>query len=250
MALHQLSIPVGDSSQPANLAKRLIGIEGPYHFESTTAQHEYLSNFNIRPNLPGGIEYKNAFDSLGTIGRGNHFAEFLRLSEIRDQDTATQLGLDTSRLLLLVHSGSRDVGQHILDRFSSIEGKYLLEETEEAKNYMQEHNQAVNWAKANRKLIAKRVLSALGQDDIEGSKQLLDVSHNYVERRRMSNKLWDADTNEEVYVWMHRKGAASTFDGPVVIPGSRGARSYLVMPEGDGVLNGVCASPLPNQSKC
>jgi len=31
-------------------------------------------------------------------------------------------------------------------------------------------------------------------------------------------------------LWLHRKGAAPTDLGPIVIPGSRGALSYLVLP--------------------
>ena len=38
----------------------------------------------------------------------------------------------------------------------------------------------------------------------------------------------------EIPCWLHRKGAALSDAGPVVIPGSRGARSYLVLPVGDG----------------
>jgi len=33
--------------------------------------------------------------------------------------------------------------------------------------------------------------------------------------------------------WLHRKGAAPADKGPVVIPGSRGSLSYLVMPRND-----------------
>ena len=34
-------------------------------------------------------------------------------------------------------------------------------------------------------------------------------------------------------LWLHRKGAAPSNKGLVVIPGSRGARTYLVQPTGD-----------------
>lgn len=46
--------------------------------------------------------------------------------------------------------------------------------------------------------------------------RLSDVCHNWVERREMG--------------WVHRKGAAPSTAGAVVIPGSRGAFSYLVRP--------------------
>src|SRR5262245_2903216 len=35
-------------------------------------------------------------------------------------------------------------------------------------------------------------------------------------------------------LWLHRKGAAPSDHGPLVIPGSRGTFSYLVQPTGDG----------------
>lgn len=238
MALHQLSIPVGKESQPAAIAKRLVGIEGPYCFENTAAQQDYLATFGVIPDLPGGTSYPTAFTSLGTIGRGNHFAEFLKISEIRDEETANSLGLNSSCLLLLVHSGSRDVGQYVLDNFSNTQNKHLPQSSQEAQEYVKHHDQAVNWARANRALIAKRVLSALRQEEVEDSTRILDVTHNFVEKRILSSKLWDEEEPRGAEVWIHRKGAASTFDGPVVIPGSRGARSYLVMPEGDGIYNG------------
>jgi len=53
---------------------------------------------------------------------------------------------------------------------------------------------------------------------------VLDVCHNSV----------TAKQHEGHTCWLHRKGAAPSDQGPVVIPGSRGALSYLVLPLGDG----------------
>lgn len=39
-------------------------------------------------------------------------------------------------------------------------------------------------------------------------------------------------------MWIHRKGAAPSDRGPLVIPGSRGTRSYVVVPQGDQEMNG------------
>ena len=38
-------------------------------------------------------------------------------------------------------------------------------------------------------------------------------------------------------VWLHRKGAVAAKAGPLVIPGSRGALSYIVKPVGDGAVH-------------
>ena len=77
---------------------------------------------------------------------------------------------------------------------------------------IQRHNQAVNWACLNREIIAKRFLGALGL----GGSRVLDITHNSVTPHQGG--------------WLHRKGAAPSDKGAVVIPGSRGTHSYLVMP--------------------
>jgi release factor H-coupled RctB family protein len=82
--------------------------------------------------------------------------------------------------------------------------------------YLRAHDRAVRWAIANRALIAHRVarlIGALGTC-------MLDACHNYVEARQLDGRR----------CWLHRKGATPATVGPVVIPGSRGTWSYLVVP--------------------
>ena len=57
----------------------------------------------------------------------------------------------------------------------------------------------------------------------EGTR-LVDICHNWVEPV-------DLDTCR---CWLHRKGAAPSTAGPVIIPGSRGAFTYLVAPNNPG----------------
>jgi release factor H-coupled RctB family protein len=57
-----------------------------------------------------------------------------------------------------------------------------------------------------------------------GGDRILDVCHNQVEQRPPGGSA----------CWIHRKGAAPSTDGPVLIPGSRGAMSYLVAPKEGG----------------
>jgi release factor H-coupled RctB family protein len=52
--------------------------------------------------------------SLGTIGGGNHFAEFQAIDQVVDNMAFEALDLDKKQLQLLVHSGSRGLGQSIL----------------------------------------------------------------------------------------------------------------------------------------
>ncbi len=60
--------------------------------------------------------------ALGTIGGGNHFAELQQVETVFDQAALHALGLDADRLQLLVHSGSRGLGQAILQEHVSLHG--------------------------------------------------------------------------------------------------------------------------------
>ncbi len=57
--------------------------------------------------------------ALGTIGAGNHFAEFQAIETVYDQAALQQLGLDSRYLQLLVHSGSRAWGRQFCRNISA-----------------------------------------------------------------------------------------------------------------------------------
>ncbi|RKG93117.1 RNA ligase RtcB family protein [Corallococcus sp. CA053C] len=159
--------------------------------------------------------------ALGTVGGGNHFAEVQRVETVHDARVFEALGLRAERLLLLVHSGSRGLGEAILrthvDRHAA---GGLAADTDEARAYLERHDGAVTWARANRALVAERTLQGIGAT----GRRVLDVCHNSVTVRHAEGRV----------AWLHRKGAAPWDEGPVVIPGSRGALSYLVLPVGTG----------------
>jgi len=157
-------------------------------------------------------------DALGTIGGGNHFAELLRFEQVFDADLFAELNLDAQTVQLMVHSGSRGLGQAILDRHRARHNVGALATgTPDCTAYLAEHDDAVRWAELNRTVIADRFLDRLGT---EGAR-LLDICHNSVTPHRGG--------------WLHRKGAAPADKGLVVIPGSRGDMTYLVRPSsGDG----------------
>jgi release factor H-coupled RctB family protein len=168
--------------------------------------------------------------TLGTIGGGNHFAELQQVHEIADPDAlaALGLGIDKDRLLLLVHSGSRGLGESVLREHAARHGAAgLVADSEEARGYLSRHDHAVRWAQANRALIAGRFLGLLGAAG-QPALPLVDVCHNSVTPAQVGG----------CSCWLHRKGAAPSDKGPVVIPGSRGTLSYLVLPEGDGEAAG------------
>jgi release factor H-coupled RctB family protein len=165
--------------------------------------------------------------SLGTIGGGNHFAELQVVHEINDLEAAKALGIDPEVAYVLVHSGSRGLGQTVLQKHLNQQAKSCIPTTaasEEGQTYLVGQNLAVRYAKANRELIAERFANGLGGNPTG----ILDICHNFVEPRSTGGDM----------VWIHRKGAAPSDRGAVVIPGSRGSYSYVVMPIGDGLANG------------
>lgn len=178
---------------------------------------EYVSDFLAEQKLES-----TKFDSaLGTIGGGNHFAEVQTVEQALDAAEFKKLGLGKQQLVVLVHSGSRGLGEsilraHVEEHF----GNGVQAESFAAEEYLRGHDYAVRWAKANRELIARRFVTALGAE----AERLWDGCHNSIIRR---------DSDGEA-VWVHRKGAVAADGDFVVIPGSRGSLSYLVKPISDG----------------
>lgn len=163
--------------------------------------------------------------AMGTIGGGNHFAELQIIDSVEDEAAFEALGLEASRLVLTVHSGSRGLGEEILRAHTGVFGNRGLDETApEAKTYLAEHDYAVRWAVANRALIAHRFLDIIGAGE---TRRVLDLCHNSVV----------PCTDGGGACWLHRKGAAPGDQGPLVIPGSRGAYSFLAVPTGDQTEN-------------
>jgi release factor H-coupled RctB family protein len=162
------------------------------------------------------------FDSdLGTIGGGNHFAEIQAVEKVHDAVAFKHTGIGKEQLVILVHSGSRGMGESILRaHVNECRASGVAAESFAGEEYLNGHNHAVRWAKANRALIAKRFASKLGAE----AECVWDGCHNSITRH---------ESDDEV-VWVHRKGAVAADNEFVVIPGSRGSFSYIVKPTGDG----------------
>ncbi|HYH99243.1 RNA ligase RtcB family protein [Hyalangium sp.] len=195
-------------AKPERWAARL-DLDGPWEGNTTAFLAEQ------------GVESAGFEEALGTVGGGNHFAEVQRVDEVHDAETFASLGLREDRLLLLVHSGSRGLGEATLRTHVDRHGASgLADDSDDARAYLKRHDHAVEWGRANRALIAQRMLDGIGST----GRRVLDVCHNSVVSREV----------EGCTCWLHRKGAAPSDQGPVVIPGSRGALSYLVLPVGEG----------------
>ncbi|XVJ68715.1 MAG: RNA ligase RtcB family protein [Rhizobacter sp.] len=189
------------------LEKRVGNIDGP--MDDDVARAEAMTTWGV---LPGDHD-----SSLGTIGGGNHFAEFQQVDTVFDAAALEALGINVRCLQLLVHTGSRGLGERVLRAHVDAFGHHGLEAgTAAASDYLAQHDAALRYAQCNRALVAQRLL---GHVRAQGQ-QVLDVHHNFVTR---------ADIHGQSG-WLHRKGATPSDAGPVLIPGSRGDFSYLVRP--------------------
>ncbi len=159
--------------------------------------------------VDGGIPAGHR-DGLGTVGRGNHFVELARIDDVRDHGHAARLGLSGGDLVLIVHSGSRGLGERILREHTEVHGAGPAPDPDA---YLARHDEAVAWGHLNRRLIATRVARALGGDIADGT-PVVDLCHNSVEVRDGA--------------YLHRKGAAPGDGKDVLIAGTRGTRSFLV----------------------
>jgi release factor H-coupled RctB family protein len=144
--------------------------------------------------------------ALGTTGGGNHFCEVQTLV-----DTQAGCDLDHRQTYLLVHSGSRGLGEATLNALPQGAFDGLMPGSADAAAYVAGHDQAVLWAKLNRQIIAERAADALRAD----VRLITDVPHNILAATELG--------------WLHRKGAAVAAD-LVPVAGSRATSSYLVQP--------------------
>ncbi|WBC15032.1 RNA ligase RtcB family protein [Micromonospora sp. WMMA1998] len=147
-------------------------------------------------------------DGLGTVGRGNHFVELARVGPVLAPEHADRLGLATGDLVLVVHSGSRGLGERILREHTERHGAGPAPDPDA---YLARHDAAVRWGSLNRRLLAARVAYALGAEPTE---PVVDQCHNLVEIRDGR--------------YLHRKGAAPGDGRDVLVAGTRGTPSYLV----------------------
>jgi release factor H-coupled RctB family protein len=183
------------------------------------------------------------FDAaLGTIGGGNHFAELQTVEKVLDATEFAKFGLAKQQLVLLVHSGSRGLGETILRAHVDEHcANGVPADSAAAEEYLRGHDFVMRWAQANRELIAQRFAAQIGADVA----RVWDGCHNSIAQVEVGSarradiggppqgaSQRDVPTSDAA--WLHRKGAVDATADFVVIPGSRGTLSYLVKPTGDG----------------
>jgi len=155
---------------------------------------------------------------LGTLGRGNHFLEF-------QED-------DQQRLWLMVHSGSRAMGQHIAGfhgRRATCAGgglAWLDVDSDEGQAYLCDAAWARAYAAESRRRMLEAAAGVVAEVlDIEPDwAALLNTDHNHVQLERHGDRM----------LWVHRKGANVAEEGtPNVIPGSMSTHTYHVSGRGE-----------------
>ena len=131
-------------------------------------------------------------EALGTLGGGNHFAELQGIEEVLNAREFKKLGLGKQQLVVLVHSGSRGLGESILrDYVDEHQARGSDAESFATAAYLQGHDLALRWAKVNRELLAQRFMQQLGAE----ADLLWDGCHNSI----------TAHEHEGETGWVHRK---------------------------------------------
>jgi release factor H-coupled RctB family protein len=162
MALFALYLPLRKLSLE-KAARRLRVLEGPWA---------------DAPEEPG----------LGTIGGGNHFCEVQAVESLSEAGAAA--GLEKALLCLLVHFGSRGLGEAVYRASVGLSAQGLDPDSPAGREYLAAHDRAVTFARRNRLAIATRAAQALNAD----LQLVADAPHNLLQ------------TSGDL--WLHRKGAA------------------------------------------
>jgi len=186
---------------------------------------DYATLIAKHPRLGKG----NDVNHLGTLGTGNHFIEIC---------------LDESESVWVVlHSGSRGVGNRIGQFFIELAKQdmrrwminlpdqdlaYLPEGTEHFNDYVKAVHWAQSYAMMNREVMMESILAALRNSSLlppfNADLEVVNCHHNYV--------AVEEHFGERVFVT--RKGAVRAGVNDLgIIPGSMGARSFIVRGKGN-----------------
>lgn len=171
---------------------------------------------------------------VGTLGSGNHFVEVC----LDENDT----------VWIMLHSGSRGIGnrigQHYIELAKGDMRRYFINLPDQDLAYLPEGSKhfydyvaAVNWAQKyaalNRNLMMSAAITALQsvvRKPFTCDCSAINCHHNYISK--------EAHFGENV--WVTRKGAVRARAGELgIIPGSMGARSFIV--EGKGNPESFCS---------
>ena len=203
----------------------------PYYISTAAnSMEEGLQYFvDTYPKLFKNEIIPPSFDKhLGTLGTGNHFIEIC----LDEKDS----------VWVMLHSGSRGIGNRIGTFFIDLAKKDMerwfinlpdkdLAYIPEGSTLFDDYIEAVHWAQdyaeLNRSLMLEAVIKALHNTitkPFKTSQHAINCHHNYVAKEHHFNH----------NVWVTRKGAVRAREGDLgIIPGSMGAKSYIVRGKGN-----------------
>jgi len=189
----------------------------------------------IRKKYPFVLRKTEPVRQLGTLGGGNHFIEVC---------------LDTEdRVWVMLHSGSRGVGNQIGQEFIALamtEHKHrrtglpdkqlawLDEGTELFDDYWHALQWAQTYASLNRRIMLDVVLKQVRREvgKFETDAKVINCHHNYAAK----------EFHHGVSMYVTRKGAVRAGEGDMgIIPGSMGAKSYIVRGRGNPLSYCSCS---------
>jgi tRNA-splicing ligase RtcB len=216
------SIPIGNG--PGGDHRRI-----PDRLETKLAQMDLMARLAVIRDKHPKIRPDKVDKQIGTLGGGNHFIEIC-LDE-------------ADRVWAMLHSGSRGTGNMVGTYFIELARKQLekrvlgfhLPDKDlafflEGETLFDDYIKAVSWAqdyaRANRDAMMARVLHEMRHrlPKFQLDKTAVNCHHNYVQR--------EDHFGESLLVT--RKGAVSAREGELgIIPGSMGARSYIVRGKGN-----------------
>lgn len=221
------------------------------------SDREYIEEHGCIPNAdPEKVSNRakeRGRDQLGTLGSGNHFVEVQIVQEIFDEETARAFNLHKDQVVILVHTGSRGLGHQVctdylreMDAAMKTYGISMPDrelacvpiDSREGRNYLGAMSSAANFAFNNRQLITynvREVFRRLFKTDKVNI--VYDVCHNIA---KIEEHTVDSSKKK---VLVHRKGATRAFPKhhkdipnaykefgqPVLIPGSMGTYSYVLV---------------------
>jgi len=182
------------------------------------------------------LEKTNNYRHLGTLGSGNHFIEVC-LDE-------------AGAVWFMLHSGSRGVGNAIGSHFIEVAKEdmrahminvpdqdlsYLKEGTQHYDDYVEAVGWAQKFARMNREVMMQNLIAAVRTvitKPFETHVEAVNCHHNYVQKEHHFGK----------DVLVTRKGAVSARAGELgIIPGSMGAKSYIVRGKGNAESFNSCS---------
>jgi tRNA-splicing ligase RtcB len=226
-------IPVGFSSHDKEMNPTHEGPHGRVLKDRMDALFKRFEKLSILTVL-GKVDVRRIWRQLGTLGGGNHFIEVC-LDEV-------------GAVWVLLHSGSRNIGKTIGECAISMAREYareagvqlpdkdlawLSEGSFQFNQYVEALSWAQDYAALSRDLMLFRVMRALREifgREIGSSKAAINCHHNYA----------SIEEHFGSRVWITRKGAVSAREGQLgIIPGSMGARSFIV--RGKGNLQSYCS---------